>query len=277
MKKLFALLSSITLISLFAACGSDTTKVNKSKPKPALNVLNTAPIEYDLSEYIFPDETYIYSQDSQQKILEKTIYHFIDKNVTADILAQSSIHFLFVKEEFDKDKQEFITSSENYYKYVKNSDNSIFEYEGTIVNKVLTYSKQIASETIIYDDNITLVSYNEDSSIAYTDVFNRFYQVGDTFLNEFDEDTKSQTTCKFAGHLAQMNSKDTLANMDIPNLDYSDVLKMECEIIDDKNSKMGTELFYYAKGIGLVLSFLDSDMVEDSIKFHIKNYTIFKR
>ncbi len=275
MKKLFTLLSSITLISIFAACGSETTKINKFKPD--LSILNTAPIEYDFSEYIFPDETYIYNQDSEQKIIEKTIFHFADKNVTANILNQSSAHFLFLKEEFNEDKEEFTTSSENYYKYVKNEDNRISEYEGVIIDDILTYPTQAASETFIYDDNITLVSYNEDSSISYKEVFSRFYHVGDTFLNEFDKESKTQTTCKFVGYLAQMNSKDSLSNMDIPNLDYSDVLKMECEIVDDKNVVVGEELFYYAKGIGLVLSFLDSDMVEDEIKFHIQNYTIFQR
>jgi hypothetical protein len=275
MKKLFTLLSSITLISIFAACGSETTKVGKFKQD--LSRLNTAPIKYDLSEYIFPDETYIYNQDSEQKIIEKTIFHFADKNVTANILKQTSAHFLFLKEEFNEATQEFTTSGKNYYKYVKNDDSSVSEYEGIIVDEVLTYPTQAASKTFIYDDNITLVSYNEDSSISYQDVFSRFYQVGDTFLNEFDKDSKTQTTCKFVGHLAQMNSKDTLSNIAIPNLDYSDVLKMECEIIDDKNIVVGEELFYYAKGIGLVLSFLDSDMIEDNIKFHIQNYTIFQR
>ncbi len=275
MKKLFTILSSITLISLFAACGSDDTQITKFTPD--LNKLNTSPMEYDLSEYILLDETYLHELESEQKIVEKTVVRFADKNVTSNILEQNSTNFIFLKEEFDESINAFVTDSESHYKYSKNETNSVFEYEGIVINELLTYSTQPTSETFIYDNNITLISYNEDSSIAYTDTFKRYYNVGDTFLDEFDEDNKSKTTCEFAGHLAQMNSKDALIDIDVPNLDYSDVLKMECEIIDDKNGTIGKELFYYAKGVGLVLSFLDSDMSEDNIKFHIQNYTIFKR
>ncbi len=278
MKKLFTILSSLTLISIFSACGNDNvkTKDELKQPKVDLSILNTDPIEYDLSEYILPSETYFHDIDSEQKILEKTVIKFRDQNITSDIFNQLSTDFIFNKDEFDKKSNSFIVSNEYHYKYSKGGENSVREYEGDIVDDVIVYPNQFNSETFINDDNITLISYNEDNSTSSIDTFHRFYTPKDIFFQETDDENIT-TSCTFIGHIMNMNSKDNIPNMDIPSLDYSDVLKIECSLSDDKNSTAGTEFFYYAKGIGLVLSLFDSDIVENNVSFNLKSYTLFTR
>ncbi len=216
MKKL-SLLFLITFIFIVAGCGKcDCLK------KESMNILDTNnTTKYDISEYLFDRDLYIYNQSRTMKMIS-----YNEFNISGVALHSEDSHFLT----FAKD------------------DKSVNRYNGKEID-----DKNISNKTEVFDNYIQITDY-ENGFVSKIKTHNRFLSAGDAFSYIKNQDLDVTLVCNLVGHLGWMDTLAMSKNSRISNFEYPDVIKIDCNIVDSDSNNVGSGSIYLSKDYGHVLS-----------------------
>ncbi len=227
MKKL-SLLFLIAFIFVVVGCGKcDCLK------KESMNILDTnKTTKYDISDYLFDRDLYIYNQSRTMKMIS-----YNEFNISGVALNSEDSRFLT----FAKDAE------------------SVSRYNGKEV-----LDKNISSKTEIFDDYIQITDY-EDGVVSKIKTHNRFLSVGDAFSYVKNKDLDVTLVCNLVGHLGWMDTHAMSENSKILNFEYPDVIKIDCNVVDSNSNSVGSGSIYLSKDYGHVLSVMKVQEDDSSV------------
>ncbi len=216
MKKLSLL---FLIMPLFVVIGCGKCDCYK---RDSMNVLDTNNSQkYDISKYLFDRDLYIYNQTRTMKMIS-----YNEFNISGIALNNEDSHFLTFAKDYD----------------------SVNKYDGKAV-----FDKNISSKTEVFDDYIQITDY-KNGSISKIKTHNRFLKVGDAFSYVRNKDLDVTLACHLTGHLGWMDTLAMSENSKILNFEYPDVIKIDCNIVDNKSNNIGSGTIYLSKDYGHVLS-----------------------
>ncbi len=224
-----SLLFFIIYIITFVGCG----KCDCAKEE-SMNVLDTNETEqYDLSNYLFDRDLYIYNQPRTMKMIS-----YNEHNISGLILRNQESRVLT----FAKD------------------DNSVNRYNGKEPDDA-----NISNKTEIFEDYIQITDY-KDGLVDRIKRHDRFLRTGDSFSYINNESLAVILSCIVVGHLDWMNTLSITKNSNILDFEYPDVIKIDCNIVDNNSSRnIGSGNIYLSKDYGHVLTIMSVKDGDDSV------------